>query len=219
MRSGQLSHVPNEPMLFPLPPGPGGLLSRGINLEPEIWNTHGFLGKRCNFTCILFIILFENIQCMIRPQKGFLRRQVRGHIDTKTLFPIRNFYHVRQPEIHSTKWREELSRKMVQTNKRLQISELHFDKFPPPQTFSFWKIRFKIDVCICSNFLTEAMLWIKEVVMINLVDDLKSSCSIQGITPFPDFQLLDARIAPALNKIFQNSYFKKMVSLEEENGQ
>ena len=71
---------------------------------------------------------------------------------------------------------------------RLQISELHFDKFPVPQTFSFWKIRFEIDVCICSNFLSEAMLWIKEVEMVNSVDDLKSSCSIQGITPFPDFE-------------------------------
>ena len=58
-----------------------------------------------------------------------------------------------------------------------------------------WRIRFKTEVCSGSNFLTEAMLWIKEVEMATSVDDLKPSRSIQGINPFPDFELLDARIA------------------------
>ena len=108
---------------------------------------------------------------------------------------------------------------MGQTNKRLQLSELHFDKFPTPQTFSCWKIRFKIELCICSNFPTEATLWIKEAEMVNSVADLKSQCSIQGITPFLHFELLEARIAAALNKIVQNSCFKKKVSLEKEKAQ
>ena len=50
--------------------------------------------------------------------------------------------------------------------------------------------------------------------MVESVDDLKSSRSIKG-TPGPDFELLDARIASALNKIIQNTRFKKRVSLEE----
>ena len=37
----------------------------------------------------------------------------------------------------------------------------------------------------------------------------KSSCSIQGNTHFPNFELLDARIASTLNKIIQNSFFKR----------
>ena len=45
---------------------------------------------------------------------------------------------------------------------RLQISDLHFDKFPTPATFAFWKIRFKTEVCTCSQFTTEAMQVIKE---------------------------------------------------------
>ena len=40
-----------------------------------------------------------------------------------------------------------------------------------------------------------------------------------GLLKFPDFEMLDARIASALNKIIQNSYFKKKVSLEEEKAQ
>ena len=56
---------------------------------------------------------------------------------------------------------------------RLQISDLHFDKFPTPATFACWKIGFKTEVCTCSQFPTEAMQWIKEVEMVDSVDDLK----------------------------------------------
>ena len=64
---------------------------------------------------------------------------------------------------------------------RLQISDLHFDKLPTPATFACWKIRFKTEVCTCSQFPTEAMHWIKEVEMVDSVDDLKSSSSVRGI--------------------------------------
>ena len=53
---------------------------------------------------------------------------------------------------------------------RLQISELHFDKFSTPTTFACWEIRFKTEVCTCSQFPTEAMLWIKEVEMVESVE-------------------------------------------------
>ena len=56
---------------------------------------------------------------------------------------------------------------------RLQISDLHFDKFPTPATFACFKIRFKIEVCTCSQFPSEAMQWIKEVEMVDSVDDSK----------------------------------------------
>ena len=32
---------------------------------------------------------------------------------------------------------------------QLQISDLHFDKFPNPATFACWKIRFMTEVCTC----------------------------------------------------------------------
>ena len=57
---------------------------------------------------------------------------------------------------------------------RPQISDLHFDKFPTPATFACWKIRFKTEVCTCSQFPTEAIHWIKEVEMVDSVDDLKN---------------------------------------------
>ena len=63
------------------------------------------------------------------------------------------------------------------------------------------------------------MFCIKEVEMVDSVDDCTSSRSIRGFFHFPNFEMLDARIASALNKIIQNSYFKKKVSLEEQKAQ
>ena len=100
---------------------------------------------------------------------------------------------------------------------RLEISDLHFDKFPTPSTFACWKIWFKTEVCTCSQFPTETMQWIKEVETVDSVDDLKSSSSIRGIS-MPNFEVLDARIASALNKIIHNSHFKRRISLEEQKG-
>ena len=100
---------------------------------------------------------------------------------------------------------------------RLQILDLHFDKFPTPATFACWKIRFKTEVCTCSQFLTEAMHWITEVEMVDSVDDLMSSSSTRGIQ-MPNFEVLDVRIASALNRIIDNSHFKRRVSLEEQKS-
>ena len=86
-------------------------------------------------------------------------------------------------------------------------------------TFSCWKIRFKTQVSACSGSSSEAMLLTTEVEMVDSVDDLKSSRSIQRNTYFQNFEMLDARIAPALNKAIQNSYFKKKVILEEQKAQ
>ena len=59
------------------------------------------------------------------------------------------------------------------------------------------------------------MLWIKEVEMVESVDDPKSSCSVRGIRT-PDFEVLAAKIASALNRVIHNTQFKRKVSLEEQ---
>ena len=60
------------------------------------------------------------------------------------------------------------------------------------------------------------MHWIKEVEKADSVDDLQSS-SIRGIQ-MPNFEVLDARIASALNRIVHNSHFKRRINLEEMKG-
>ena len=53
--------------------------------------------------------------------------------------------------------------------------------------------------------------------MIDSLEELKSSRSVCG-KDFPNFEMLDAKIPSALNKIVQNSQFKKEVSLEEQKA-
>ena len=54
--------------------------------------------------------------------------------------------------------------------------------------------------------------------LVDSVDDLRSSSSTRGIS-MPNFEVLDARIASALNKIIHNSHFKRKISLEEQKAQ
>ena len=96
---------------------------------------------------------------------------------------------------------------------RNRVPEVHFDKFPDPSTFQCWKTIFKTEACSSSNFPTDAMLWIKEVEMVEPMDDLETSQSVGGHR-FTNFDMLDAKIAAALKKIIMNSHFKKKVSLE-----
>ena len=100
---------------------------------------------------------------------------------------------------------------------RLQISDLHFDKFTTPATFACWKIGFKTAVCTCSQFSTEAVLWIKEVELVDSVDDLKSSFSGKEFE-HQIFQVLDAKIASVANRYIKNTLFKRKVSLEEQKA-
>ena len=54
--------------------------------------------------------------------------------------------------------------------------------------------------------------------LVDSVDDLKSSCSVIGIH-MPNSEVLDAKIASALNTIIHNTQFKRKVSLEEQEAQ
>ena len=89
-------------------------------------------------------------------------------------------------------YRWNYTRIMWSDSKDSKCRNLQFDKFPTPASFLVWKTRFK----------TQVMKWIKRS------GELKSSRSVSG-KDFPDFEMLDAKIASAVNKIIQNSQFKK----------
>ena len=205
VRSGN-SHVTNQPMLFPKHPILEGLLRPSFVSPPQrraarhlgyTW----YIGKRfCKSTCFLFSSLSSRIESMGTTIEEPL------HMSTAEKSE-------RQEQSHDLRCQSgpsakdsvtfsggDSSKKYGADQQRLQISDLHFDKFPTPATFACWKIRFKTEVCTCSQFLTEAMQWIKEVELVDSVDELKSSSSVRGIL-MPNFEVLDARIASALNKI------------------
>ena len=117
------------------------------------------IGKRfCKSTCESFDILSQNTHTMGQsrcrenspenqygadgdggegaiPNPRFLRSSSTGHSFAR--MERRNFTNYRLDQ------------------QRLQIRELHFDKFPTPQTFSCWKRRFKTEVCSCPKFQYE----------------------------------------------------------------
>ena len=62
------------------------------------------------------------------------------------------------------------------------------------------------------------MQWIKEVELVDSVDDLRSSSSVRSVS-MPNFEVLDARIASTLNKIIHNSPVKRRISLEKQKAQ
>ena len=78
----------------------------------------------------------------------------------------------RQPEIQSSLAREIFQRIMGQKDNDCRSQIFILTNSPTPATFDCWKIRFETEVCTCSQFPTEAMLWIKEVELADSVDDL-----------------------------------------------
>ena len=224
IRSGN-SHVTSRPVSFPPHPIPEGMLRHSFVMPsrregpPSIWDTHGISGN-----------IFANPDASSSAPCPQELHQWNSSIE-EPLHSSTVEKSERQEQDQDLRCQSgpsakdsvifsggDSSNNYGADQQRLQISDLHFDKFPTPATFACWKIRFKTEVCTCSQFPTEAMQWIKEVEMVDSVDDLKSSSSIRGIS-MPIFEVLDARIASALNKIIHNSQFKRRISLEEQKAQ
>ena len=224
VRSGN-SHVTNQPMLFPKHPIPEGLLRppfvspRRKEGPPSIWDTHGISGNG-----------FANPPASspapypqeLNQWNSSTEEPLHSSTVEKSERPEQN-EDLRCQSGPSAKnsvifSEGDSSKNYGADQQRLQISDLHFDKFPTPATFACWKIRFKTEVCTCSQFPTEAMQWIKEAELVDSVDELRSSSSIRGIS-MPNFEVFDARIASALNTIIHNSHFKRRISLEEQKAQ
>ena len=221
VRSGR-SHFTSQPVSFPPHPVPGGMLSRSFGMAsrrvgpPSIWDTHGISGN----------VFADPVASSTAPHPQELNQWSSGisehrspHVMSESRTPVQDQRCQSRPSARNSVIPSEgdFSKNYGADQQRLQISDLHFDKVPNPATFAVWKIRFKTEVCTCSQFPTEAMHWIKEVEMVDSVDDLKSSSLVRGIH-MPNFEVLDAKIASALNRIIHNSHFKR-VCLEEQKAQ
>ena len=181
VRSGN-SHVTSRPVSFPPHPIPGGMLSRSIGMlsrregPPSIWDTHGMSGN----------VVANPVASSSAPYPQELNSWSSGReepIHSSTSETNENQTCQSGPSAKSSVIPSEGDslKNYGADQQRLQISDLHFDKFSTPATFACWKIRFKTEVCTCSQFPTEAMHWIKEVEMVDSVDDLMYSSSFRGI--------------------------------------
>ena len=224
VRSGH-SHVTSQPVSFPPHPIPGRMLSRSFGMPsrregpPSIRDTHGKSGN----------VFADPVASSSAPYPQELNPWSSGRsepIHSSTVEKNENQTPVQDQRCQSGPSAKnsvipcegDSLKNYGADQQRLQISDLHFDKFLTPATFACWKIRFKTEVCTCSQFPTEAMHWTKEVEMVDSVDDLMPSV-INKRNSMPNFEILDARIASALNRIIHNSPFKRRISLEEQKAQ
>ena len=224
IRSGN-SHVASRPVSFPPHPIPERMLSRSTGMPsrregpPSIWDTHGISGN-------VFANPDASSSAPFPQELNQWSSSIEEPLHSSTVEKSERQKQNRDLRCQSGPSAKDSvifsggdsSKNYGADQQRLQISDHHFDKFPTPATFACWKTRFKTEVRTCSQFPTEAMQWIKEVEMVDSVDDLKSSSSTRGIQ-MPNFEVLDARIASPLNKIIHNSHFKRRISLEEQKAQ
>ena len=187
-RSGN-SHVASRPVSFPPHPIPEGMLSRSIGMPsrregpPSIWDTHGISGN-------VFANPDASSSAPYPQELNQWNSSIEEPLHSSTVEKSEREKQEQDLRCQSGPSAKNSvifsgghsSKNYGADQQRLQISDLHFDKFPTPATFACWKIRFKTEVCTCSQFPTEAMQWIKEVEMVDSVDDLKSSSSIRGIS-------------------------------------
>ena len=179
-RSGN-SHVASRPVSFPPHPIPEGMLRHSFvtpsrnDRPPSIWDTHGISEN-----------VFANpVASSSAPYPQKLNPWSSGREEPLHSSTVEKSE--RQTQVQDQRCQSGQSAKNFvilsggdssnnygADQQRLQISDLHFDKFPTPATFACWKIRFKTEACICSQFPTEAMHWIKEVEMVDSVDDFKN---------------------------------------------
>ena len=189
-----------------------GMPSR-TNEPPDIWDTHGLSGT---------VFVNPRASCPApcsqesNPWISNVSEDTSPHVMSESQTPVQDQRCQSRPSARNSVILAEggFSKNYGADQQRLQISYPHLDKFPTPATFACWKIRFKTEVCTCSQF----PIWIIEVEMVESVDDLKSSCSVRGIQ-MPKFEVLDAKIASALNRIIHNTQFKRKVSLEEQKAE
>ena len=176
VRSGN-SHVTSRPVSFPSHPIPGGLLRpffvspRRKEGPPSIWDTHGISG---NVFADPHASSSAPYPQELNPWNSSIEEPLHSSTVEKSERPEQN-RDLRYQSGPSAKDSVifsggDSSKNYGADQQRLQISDNHFDKFPTPATFACWKIRFKTEVCTCSQFPTEAMQWIKEVELVDSVD-------------------------------------------------
>ena len=219
------SHVTSQLVSFPPHPIPEGMPSRSIGMQsrkdgpPSIWDTHGISGN-----------VFANpTASSSAPYPQELNPWSSGTEEPLHSSTVEKSERQTQDQDQRCQSGPSAKNSVISSEgdslknygadqQRLQTSDLHFDKFTTPATFACWKRRFKTEVCTCSQFPTGAMQWIKEVELVDSVDEKRTSSSTRGIS-MTNFEVLDAKIASALNRIIHNSHFKRRISLEEQKAQ
>ena len=165
-QEGRLSYVSSQP---PVIPSSRSMLSRDKRLPLDTWSTSG-LQENVFWSSVFYSWFVPKSSRRNSPLSHHKENEDQFHkLQGRELFSqemtnkiVAQFQCRRSSatsslitgwNFHRIVWLDSIHRQ--------QISELQFDKFPCPQSFLVWKIRFKNQVATCSDFPSEAMLRIK----------------------------------------------------------
>ena len=156
VRTGQ-SHVASQPVFFPPHPDPAGMLSRSLGMPsrkngpPSIWDTHGTSGNVfANPTAS------SSAPCPqeLNPWSSNSSEHTSPHVMSESQTPVQDQRCLSGPSarISVILGEGDSSKNYGADQQRLQISDLHFDKFTTPATFACWKIRSRLRHVLVHNF-------------------------------------------------------------------
>ena len=165
IRSGN-SHVTSRPVSFPPHPIPEGMLRHSFvsprrrEGPPSIWDTHGISGN-------VFVNPDASSSALYPQELHQWNSSIEEPLHSSTVEKSE-----RQEQDQDLRCQSgpsaknsvilsggDSSKNYGADQQRLQISDLHFDKFLTPATFAGWKIRFKTEVCTCSQFRRWLIQW------------------------------------------------------------
>ena len=108
-----------------------------------------------------------------------------------------------------------LEQLIVIDDPRFRMTEWNLGEFPDSMEFRSWKVAFRTGVCLRTADPQINMLWIKDVEIAKLIDELVTSRSIVERSDRPDFNMLDAMIASAVKRLLDTHiHFRKSVRVE-----
>ena len=217
--SSGLSHVPSQPMSIA---SPRGSISREV--LPAAWYAEliGYIrtpavvfGNSRNLTSAPCVnCIFEYKQNLLRIREKWIEKRPSESCNSHTEI-CKDSFNLES----SLSRRIRLSAKLhgwvtekYRSQNCIAINSLILRRFQR------WKMNFKTwKSCSCSGCPSKAVLWIEEAGVANWVDDLMTSQSRRWLR-FPNFEMLDAKIASALTRIMSNPYFQRRINVEEQEA-
>ena len=185
-QSGRLSHVSSQPAMMP---SSRSMPSRDKHLPLDTWNTSRPQENVFGDQFSTFDSPRDHPQgihpCAPQRERGSVPQATgsgtlfaRDDKQNRDTIPMLTF--AGRPSTVSSLTPVGFPQNSMVGQQRQQTSELQMDKFLIPNHFLVRKIRFKNQVTTCSDFPSDAMLWIKEVEMVDSLKELKSARSVTG---------------------------------------
>ena len=137
---GGHSHVTSLPVFFPLHPVPGGMQSRSTGMPsrkngpPSIWDTHGISGNVfCKSSRVFYSTLSAGIEFM---DFSYVGTNSLIHSEKQAPVQDQKCQSGHSAESSVIPCEGDSLKNYGADQQRLQISDLHFDKFPTPATLA-----------------------------------------------------------------------------------